>query len=129
MICLAVWTRYRRVTDGQTNVHLATRKKIKVARFYGQHCMYFIKVSFDFHQAKSSKAIIVFFAITTQFYQNTRDVYHNQHTAVHWNAAILELFRASDHIWLPQKVRDGISNGSRVIMLTTTPAQYGLRRW
>jgi len=36
------------------------------------------------------------------------------HAAVHRNAAIFALIRACDHIWLPQKFSDDISDGSRV---------------
>jgi len=46
----------------------------------------------------------------------------NRHlrAALHLNAAILESVRALDHILLPQKFHDDISNGSRVTALTNT---------
>jgi len=37
---------------------------------------------------------------------------------VHRNATIFELIRAFDHVLLPQKFHDDISNGSSVIVLT-----------
>jgi len=43
---------------------------------------------------------------------------HQPRAALHRNAAVFQLIRAFDHILLPQKFHDDISNGSRVMTLT-----------
>ena len=49
--------------------------------------------------------------------------YHHPRIAVHRNAAIFELVRVLDHILLPWKFLDDISNGSSVIALTNRHTQ------